>query len=131
MNYMSLNFETGIFWVSILRPGPRLKLFESHIQDRIWDWNFPGLDIETKSENGIIWVSISRMGLRLMNWLRPRSRPRLWVYFLEIFVKIGAFQHFFVFFMRNKLGLSNAKLSKVIFGCPEIIFEVVFAMILR
>ena len=30
----------------------------------------------------------------------------------------------------DMLGLSSAKLSKVIFGCPKVIFEVVFKMIL-
>ena len=33
--------------------------------------------------------------------------------------------------VHNKLGLSSSKLSEAVFGCPEIIFEVDFEMILK
>ena len=51
--HLETESKTGIFGVSILRPGPRLKFSESQFRDRVRDWSFQSLNFETESETGI------------------------------------------------------------------------------
>ena len=51
--YFETESETGIFRVSISRPGPRLKFSESQFRDRVRDSIFPSLSFETKPKTDI------------------------------------------------------------------------------
>ena len=57
--------ETGIFRVTILRPGPRLKFSESQFQDRVRDCKFPSLNFKTEFETQFFQVSVLRPSPRL------------------------------------------------------------------
>ena len=67
---LSLDFwelETGFFWVSILRPSTRLDFSESQYRDRIWDWKYLSLNLETKSET-IELVETKTESLTISGW---------------------------------------------------------------